>query len=457
MKTWIKFLMGTIGLICLILAVACVNVATGSSLIVAALVLPGFTEEQSKSFEDFLTKQSTDIQTKVKGLIDNLKETDLIKGIQNILNGDGVKAGIVGNLTAMQDQLDAISTDLAKAKKEGGNQKDDLPLYDAMKQLLTSDEFKAAKANKFAGKPMFQLKALTTDITGTVNRTVQKLQIGFIPDRALAFIPYLNVGYIGQDKSRVLWVEGAYTSNVGYVAEGTGQQTSDVATAVEKTRGMAKISAKLPLSAELLEDAEYIASAFKMKMQARAMLFTDLEVYQGNGSDSPNPTHIYGIVGQSTAFSHVTAGVTNSLPSANIGDLCDAACLQAALLQQRGLDICWINPADFFALRRTKNTLGEYLFKENLDGSYTINGLKVVTSTAVAANTMLCADSTKIQLWWKRNPEIKFSQMNGTDFVDDMYTAVMFLRAQVVVETQDQSALIYISDITAELANITTV
>lgn len=357
----------------------------------------------------------------------------------------------------MQTQLDAISTEQAKAKKEVDTQKDDLSLFDAMKQLIASDEFKAAKANKFAGNKVFSIKSLTSDITGTVNRTVQKLAINFAPERALAFLPYLNVGYIGQDKSRVLWVEGAYTSNVGYVAEGTGQSTADTGTATEKTRGMAKISAKLPLSAELLEDADYIASAFKMKMQDKAMLYTDAQAYAGDGSDSPNPTHIYGIQGHATAFSAATAGVTNSVPYANIGDLIDACTLQAAKSEHRGLNVVWLNPSDFFALKKAKDQNGQYLFVKDVNGSYTINGIQVIVSNAVTINTMLVADTAKIQLWWKRNPEVKFSQMNGTDFVDDMYTAVLFLRAQIVVETQDKTALIYVSDITSELANITTV
>jgi hypothetical protein len=67
---------------------------------------------------------------------------------------------------------------------------------------------------------------------------------------------------------------------------------------------------------------------------------------------------------------------------------------------------------------------------------------------------MTLADTSKIQAWWKRNPEVKFSQMNSTDFVDDKYTAVMFLRTQCVVEAADQTALIHVADITASIAAI---
>lgn len=453
MKKWVRLIMSIVGLLALAIVVACYNVTTGAG-VMTAVVIAGFTEEQSKAFSDFIEKQSTDIQSKVKSMVDNLKDTDLIKGIQALLNGEGEKKGIVGNLTEMQTQLDAISTDIAKAKKEGQKTDVELSLSDAIKELVTSEQFKADKKAGFKGTKAYTLKAGTSDITGTVNLTQQRYTVGFAPERALAFLPNTVTGTVGPDRDRVLWVEGTYASNVGYVGEGTGPATADTKTAVEKTRGMAKISAKLPLTAEELEDAEYLASKFRMKMQSQAMLYTDLQFYSGDGSDSPNPTHIYGIVGHATAFSAATAGVTNAVFQANIGDLIDACILQGQKSEQNGINVLWINPSDFYLMKKAKDGDGQYLFVKDVNGTYTINGLRVIPSSAVTANTLTVADTSKIQAWWKRNPEIKFSQMNGTDFIDDAYTAVMFLRCQCVVEAQDKTAIIHVADIAASLATI---
>jgi HK97 family phage major capsid protein len=352
----------------------------------------------------------------------------------------------------MQRQLDDQNMMIQKAEKTAFKEEAIQSLEKGMRDLLDSKEFKEAKAAGFKGGNVFQIKADTSNITGTVNLTAQKLAVKFNPERALAFIPYLNVGVVGADKNRVLWVEGAYTSNVGYVGEGTGQANADTATATEKTRQMAKISAKLPLTAELLEDADYIASAFRMKMQEKAMLFVDNEVYGGDGSDGVNPNHIYGIKGHATAFN--AAVVTTKVANANIADLIDAVILQAAVAEQRGLNVIWINPKDWFAFKKVKDTDGQYIFVKDVNGNYTINGINVVVSNAVTANTLTMADTNKIQLWWKRNPEVKFSQMNGTDFVDDTYTAVMFLRNQLVVETPDKTAVVHVADITAAITAI---
>jgi len=396
--------------------------------------------DHAKAVETKQAELQTAIEAKMTTGIDSLK---------------GQLTELENTRKEMQKQLDAQNISIQVATKTASHKDEVVTLEDGIKSLLNTDEFKKAKSEKFRNNNMFSVKADLSNITGTVNLTQQRLDVNFAPDRALAFIPFTNTGFIGQDKNRVLWVEGAYTSNAGYVGEGTGQATADTGTAQEKTRAMAKISAKLPLTAELLEDAEYIASAFRMKMQEKALLFADNEVYEGDGDDSSNPNHIYGIKGHATAFDETIVTDGMKVEKANIGDVVDAVILQAETAEQRGLNVVWMNPKDFFRFKTAKDTNGNYLFVKDVNGGYSINGLTVVRSNAVDPNTMLAADTSKIQLWWKRNPEIKFSQMNSTDFVDDKYTAVMFLRNQVVVEGQDKTALILVDDIDQAIDDIT--
>ena len=410
------------------------------------LELKGFTDEQTSGVQAAFDALSADLQKAVNDKLHGLAGQDAIYQLKKMTDD---------NMQLVQKSVDELAI---KVKNAAGMQKKEekqLSLADSIKELFASEEFKAAKKDGFRTKGLFELKADTSDITGTVNMTVQRLQVGFDPEREMAFLPNLNTGTIGQDKNRVLWVEGAYTSNVGYVGEGTGQATADSGTAAEKSRAMAKVSAKLPLTAELLEDAEYIASAFRMKLQEKAMLFTDGEFYTGDGSDGVNPNHIYGIVGHATAFSAATAGIATAVQDANIGDLIDGCVLQAAKAEQRGLNVVWMNPSDFYKMKKTKASDGQYLFVKDVNGTYTINGLRVITSNAVTANTLTVANTSKIQAWWKRRPEVKFSQMNGTDFVDDSYTAVLFLRTQCVVEEQDKTAIIHVADISAAVTAIT--
>ncbi|MDP3445803.1 MAG: phage major capsid protein, partial [Ignavibacteria bacterium] len=343
---------------------------------------------EKKELEDALKTHGKEIQAKQAELQKaneaklEEKAAELQKSIDEMKSAKEV----------MQKQLDDQNLAIQKAAMTKSND-EEVSLEKSIKQLFESKEFKDAKAGGFKAKSMFQIKAATTDITGTINMTNQRLQVKFNPERALAFMPYLNVGVIGNDKNRVLWVEGAYTSNVGYVGEGTGRANADTGTAAEKTRAMCKISAKLPLTAELLEDADYVASAFRMKMQEKAMLFTDLECYAGDGSDGVNPNHIYGIKGHATAYSAAVTGTNaaNGVVNANIGDLIDDMILQAELSEQRGMNVLWMNPKDFGKFKRAKDNQGQYLFVKDVNGQYSISGLNVVKSTAVTANTMTIA------------------------------------------------------------------
>lgn len=414
--------------------------------------IKGLEPEAKESLEKAFNTLSEEIQTEVKEVLKNYAGQEAVKAISDILKEKDGKSEVIAS---MQKQLDDLDIEIQKVEKRKAVEKEGQTLEKAMKELLVSDEFKEALKEGFPkGKNMFSVKADTSDITGTVNLTRQNLTVKFDPERALAFMPFLNTGVVGNDRNRVLWVEGSYTSNVGYVSEGTGQATADSGAAVEKSRAMAKISAKLPLTAELLEDADYIASAFRMKMQEKAMLFVDGELYDGDGDDSTAPNHIYGIQGHATAFNATTAGIAGTVQDANIGDLVDAVVLQAEKAEQRGLNRVWMNPSDFFKLRTAKDADGNRIFVKDINGNYTIAGLQVVRTSKVTANTMLVADTSKIQLWWKRNPEVKFSQMNSTDFVDDKYTAVMFLRNQLVIEGTDTDAVIYVSDIDAAITAI---
>lgn len=357
----------------------------------------------------------------------------------------------------MQKQLDDIATDQKKAKLSMEKKDEDISFDESIRQLVKSDEYKQAVKEGFPkGKNTFQVKIDTSIITGDVNRTRQRYDINFAPENQMAFLPNMVQGTIGQDLNRVLWVDGAYTSNVGYVTEGTGQATADTGTATEKYREMAKISAKLPITEEMLEDASYIASAFRAKMVEKATLFVDGEAYDGDGSDGVNPKHIYGIKGHATAYSAATTGSAAKINEANIGDLVNDMILQAEKSNFRGSNILWMNPTDFNRFRYAKATDGQYLFVPQPNGDYMISGLRVVRSNRVDAGDMLLADTSKLQYWTKRSAEVKFSQMNASDFVNDAWTAVMFVRSQVVVETPDKLSLIFVDDIDTAIGTLET-
>ena len=128
--------------------------------------------------------------------------------------------------TALETSINEVKTALEEldVKMQGMNETKmpEVKTFEtAVQDILDSDEFKDGLANGFRKKGtneflinanLFDKKFDLGDITGTVNMTQQNLSVGFAPLNNLAFIPNTRTAFVGQDKNRVLWVEGAYTS-----------------------------------------------------------------------------------------------------------------------------------------------------------------------------------------------------------------------------------------------------
>jgi len=366
------------------------------------------------------------------------------------------------------EKLNTALNDLnAKFEKLGtGGAEKKTSFEDAIKEIMERPEVKTAIQNKqFANGLNFELKVATSDVTGgTASVSLIDNEKIFSSARPLAFVGALPSTAVGQNKNRVVWVEGAYTSNAGYVAEGVAQATADTAAAVEKSRGMAKISAKIKVTNDMVEDYSYIASELRSEMLTYGMLFLDNEVYGGDGNDSTQPNHIYGLKTQGTAFTAAKSGRVGvkGVVAPNLGDLADAMKLQARVIdaanptKKAGFipNRVYINPVNASILRTTKSTDGQYIIRNMADGTSWMAGMQVVETQAVGATEMLVLDTNAVKMYFKRNPEIKIGT-EGTDFTQDLFTIVLFIRAQSVVKGDNKYGIIYCADTAAALTAIT--
>lgn len=301
-------------------------------------------------------------------------------------------------------------------------------------------------------KVELELKAdiATTALTGNVGRTQEVSPVRFAPIRPLAFIPKARKGTVTNGKSLLMWTPANYVANTGYAGEGVNAVTENSATATEKYRKMAKITAKQYLTAETFEDLPQFAQRLQEQLDSNAMLFLDKEILLGDGNDSTADQHVYGIIGQgSTAFDVSTV---EKVAKPNVGDLADACATQAEI-NLYTVDTVWIHPKLANKLRRTKDTTGQYVINKLVDGSEVMGGLNVVRTTGIGSNALLVANSALIQLWTKRNLMLKIGQFHN-DVELDRFTAILFARVQVLVEDEDKKGVIYVSDVAAALQSL---
>ena len=415
-------------------------------------------EELKSSLDGIVTKVTNLEGAAVKAAdIEALKSQ--IAGIKTGMTAEELKND--PTIKKLDDTINDLNGKIEAMSKKGGAPTMDLK--DAIKEVLEKDEVKSIfTSNKAAGMQTFELKAATSDVTGTIAVTDMKKDINFPRLRALSFLPLLPQGMVGTDKNRIGWIEGTYTSNVGYVGEATAQTTSDAMTAVEKTRAMAKASAKIKVTKEMTTDYSYIASKLQNKMLTKGLLFLDKEIWSGDGNDSTAANHIYGLKGHATAFSATKSGLALLVEKPTVVDVIEAARLQCAVIDAANLtdaggytpNVLFINPVTMSKIRLAKATDGNYLVNRLADGTLTLNGLTIIESNAVAVNELMVMDSSVAEVYFKQNPEIQIGQ-EATDLTQDQYTIVMFLRAQLVIEGPDKLGLVLVSDISAAITALT--
>ena len=415
-------------------------------------------EELKSSLDGIVTKVTNLEGAAVKAAdIEALKSQ--IAGIKTGMTADELKND--PTIKKLDDTINDLNGKIEAMSKKGWAPT--MELKDAIKEVLEKEEVKSIfTSNKAAGMQTFELKAATSDVTGTIAVTDMKKDINFPRLRALSFLPLLPQGMVGTDKNRIGWIEGTYTSNVGYVGEATAATTADAMTAVEKTRAMAKASAKIKVTKEMTTDYSYIASKLQNKMLTKGLLFLDKEIWSGDGNDSTAANHIYGLKGHATAFSATKSGLALLVDKPTVVDVVEAARLQCAVIDAANLtdaggytpNVLFINPVTMSKIRLAKGTDGNYLVNRLADGTLTLNGLTIIESNAVAVNELMVMDSSVAEVYFKQNPEIQIGQ-EATDLTQDQYTIVMFLRAQLVIEGPDKLGLVLVSDIAAAITALT--
>ena len=417
------------------------------------------TIEELKSNLDGIVTKVTNLEGAAVKAADIEALKSQIAGIKTGMTADELKND--PTIKKLDDTINDLNGKIEAMSKKGGAPT--MELKDAIKEVLEKEEVKSIfTSNKAAGMQTFELKAATSDVTGTIAVTDMKKDINFPRLRALSFLPLLPQGMVGTDKNRIGWIEGTYTSNVGYVGEATAATTADAMTAVEKTRAMAKASAKIKVTKEMTTDYSYIASKLQNKMLTKGLLFLDKEIWSGDGNDSTAANHIYGLKGHATAFSATKSGLALLVDKPTVVDVIEAARLQCAVIDAANLtdaggytpNVLFINPVTMSKIRLAKGTDGNYLVNRLADGTLTLNGLTIIESNAVAVNELMVMDSSVAEVYFKQNPEIQIGQ-EATDLTQDQYTIVMFLRAQLVVEGPDKLGIVLVSDISAAITALT--
>lgn len=407
--------------------------------------------------EEELKKQIESMGAEVKGLRDeNAKLEAAINEVKADKEAiDGIKSAIEKNDEAIKNLDESIKKiyDEMKERKDEGK----TPAQ-AVCEAIKSEEFKILVSDVVAGKRtsgIIEVKLDTSSMTGTILRTVGDNTVNADAQQRLVFLPDIRRKDVPQDKSVALWVEGNFTDNTDYVGEGAEVTNAEEATAEEKTRGLAKIGAKLPFTRETSTDLSYFLNWARGEAITAVQNKVDNEILRGEGADTNATTKkkIYGIIGQgSVEFDATAAGLAGAFTAPSIIELTDAVDAQVYKTTNDAFyaDRMYINPSDFAKYKNMKGTDGQLLFESN-GGIYTFLGKRVIRTNKIAADTLLYADSGVFDLHEKLGLEIEIERKAATD----SYVMYLRWRGQFVVPGNKKKAVVYIPSITTALAAIT--
>lgn len=309
----------------------------------------------------------------------------------------------------------------------------------------------ALDANREEMERMFKAERGTSDRLKfkftTSNITTQSFGVQQDPvvhsDRMLANAFYDTFQKVTRTADKMEWLEGSDTDNTGYVGEFTAPSTANAYTVAGKLRQYAKIASFIEVSSEVADWYNQIYEWARTTAVRRILQKVDSLIWSGDGNDSSQKTHVYGIKTQgSTAYAASGAKYAN----ATVADVILDAIAQA---KKNGYvaNVCLIPYAMDAQIRGLKDANGNYLYNQ-VTGM--LGQVRIIPTTQLGTNELVVADSACVQIYENGEYEMELERVAGKDGWN-VYLRKAF---QVKVTGPDKKGVIYVSNITTAITGL---
>lgn len=307
----------------------------------------------------------------------------------------------------------------------------------AMRDALESKKAEIAEFIK-DGKGSFtvEFKLGTTSLTPAGNNFVsysvqQDQTIHAVPVLGNAFL--LAFGTKAMDGARIAWIEASTTKNVGYVEELAENSNKTEVAFIEKQRRAAKIATYMEISSEVENWFEALYDFCVNEGERLIMSDLDGKVWNGDGSDASNPTHIYGVKGAATAFAKL-----GTYQNANEGDVIIDAVAQ---IRKAGFaaNVAIVSYATEAMLKGLKDQNGNYIYDK---AKAAIGQVTIVPSDKLGDAEMLIADTSCVEIFLANFYELEFSRKAS----HDAWRVDFRRRGQVKVAGPKAKGLVYVAN-----------
>ena len=329
---------------------------------------------------------------------------------------------------ALMDSIGGMKSDDAaeptEQAKVGAKSLGEHFIKSAGKELAEKKGVKGASV----AAPEFNVKAATdTHVIGSafapalteVDRTIIP---GVRPRLTIADL--LGVGQISGNAISY-FVEGALEGAFTTVAEGGAKPQVHFADPTAVTDALKKIAGWIKVSDEMIEDLDFVMSEINGRLLYELAKFEEAQLLNGPGSGST----LLGLLNR-TGVQTVARGNVAS------GDTAADTIFRAITKVQTGsgldADGLVINPADYQALRLTKDVNGQYYGGGFFSGAYgsggiseqpNVWGLRTVVTPAIAAGTVLVGAFAQAgTVYRKGGVRVESTNSHASDFTSNLVT-----------------------------------
>ena len=332
----------------------------------------------------------------------------------------------------LEDQLDAMDKKMQTALQN--TPQGQKTFADQMKEMFTSDKYKAACAQK--GVPVdFDIKAneiTTSTFTETNGPVIQRMyEPGIVsaPQRPTPVWDLISKGTTTSDfvitterSSQTIGASATHVAEAGAFPQSYAAWTTYV-------WGVNKIAEHIKVAQEKLEDWEYVRG------EVMDMLMTNIpHVREGKLLTGYNATQVWnGIINTTAQVAKDFAKPTgfDSVTFANRFDVLRAAILQvevgnsASLENKMGFfpNAILLHPADAANMEIVKASDGQYVLPPfTAQGGLVVRGIRVIPTLYMTAGKFLVGDFTAAKAWVNRTLQVRMWDQNSTDPIYDLVT-----------------------------------
>lgn len=223
---------------------------------------------------------------------------------------------------------------------------------------------------------------------------------------------------------------------------------------VNRTVQIQKIRDFVDICIDMIDDYSFVASEVEQLVNESVKLKEEAEILLGSG----NILSIDGIASEFDA-ANVLAPFTGAFQSATLAELTASMKAQIFTFGQENswdADTIVMNYNDFVKFMHQKNSENDYLLPNFvMAGDGILNGMKIVTSPLVTANTLYVFDSSKGEILDRQGATLEMSYENNDNFEHEIVTLKVVERLQFHVAQINQDAFMKCSNITTALTAIT--